>query len=555
MGLVALLPGRSGPLGAGGGGATLAWQGGYRADVPLAALQHPAGWGERGGGARRGSPSPPVGPLARFPGGCRGIARGYLPRPPLRLAVRAARPPLQRALPGLFCSPGRRARPGGLAAGGSVPAVTPAHLPRWRPGGGGGLGRSVSRPPSGAWLGGPRGAGGGESLCLGSSLCLPCAGTKAGFIGVVQPMEGVASILLRFVSAHCRPDAVCGVPLRAGAGLQACRGHCGSGWVAVWGRVAHGPSGAPPRAPRSSRKGGVVLGWPGEGGGGQGRGFLCRPPAFRGLGGGRGGGRASSGLPVVIPRSPDAFRRQLRGGWLEGLSPGCPYDRRRRAARPSMLRSCPGLAGVLGRRARPGGLAAGGSVPAGTPAHTRGGGGRGREGWAPVLGAGARRGGIPGRWSAHPSRPPSGRWAPGCRLDLRPQSPSPPRRHRLIAWHWWGVEGGRLAPGAAVRVSGQRSVICRSAGLLCRARPRAPRRWRTPTACAPVSSAVPSTGGDTCPPAARTAGGVGGGARVCCLGSGARLAACRAIAAGRGCYLRLRLRGGWGCGGGGFLGR
>ena len=127
----------------------------------------------------------------------------------------------------------------------------------------------MCRPPSGVVAGGPRGAGGGGSLCLGPSLCFPWAGTKAAFIGAAQSMEGVVAMLLRFVSARRRPDAVRGVPLPAGAGLQACRGHRGCGRVTVGGRAAHGPSGAPPRVLRPSRGGGGGGGglpWPGGGG-------------------------------------------------------------------------------------------------------------------------------------------------------------------------------------------------------------------------------------------------------------------------------------------------
>ena len=54
----------------------------------------------------------------------------------------------------------------------------------------------MCRPPRRRGRGAP---GGGGSLYLGPSLCLPWAGTKAGVIGVAQFMEGVASILLGFV--------------------------------------------------------------------------------------------------------------------------------------------------------------------------------------------------------------------------------------------------------------------------------------------------------------------------------------------------------------------
>ena len=77
-------------------------------------------------------------------------------------------PPCGRA-----CASGAVRRRGGLVWGGSLCAA----------------------PPEGV-AGGPQGAGG-----CSPSLCLPCAGIKAAVIGVPQFMEGVASILLRFVSA------------------------------------------------------------------------------------------------------------------------------------------------------------------------------------------------------------------------------------------------------------------------------------------------------------------------------------------------------------------
>ena len=126
------------------------------------------------------------------------------------------------------------------------------------------------------------------------------------------------------------------------------------------------------------------------------------------------------------------------------------------------------------------------------PCAVRVAGGGGGGGWTPVLGVGARRGGTPGRWPAPPSRPPSGHWAPGCHLGLRPQSPCSPRRRRLVARHWWGV---RRAMRVAARVSDEWSVAHAH-----RSRARGFRGFR-----------------DVCPPAARTAGGAGGGA----LGVGA----------------------------------
>ena len=233
----------------------------------------------------------------------------------------------------------------------------------WRSGaagmGGGRLCAALSQSPG--W--GAPGAGNRGSLCLSPSLCLPWPGTNAGFIGVAQCMEGVLSILLRFVSVRCRSDAVCGVPLCAGAGLQACRGHCRSGWVTVRRRAACGPS-ARVQGP-SSGKGAST----GPAGGVQGQPPLGRPPAFSGVGGGEGrvgGGRQSSPSP---PFGPLVHFPGGCGGWLEGPGPDSPYGRRCCAARPPLQRARPGLFGVSGCSARPGGFAAGWSVSAVTPSH------------------------------------------------------------------------------------------------------------------------------------------------------------------------------------------
>ena len=65
-------------------------------------------------------------------------------------------------------------------------------------------------------VGGSRRAGGGGLLCLSPSLCLPRTGTNAGCVGVALSMEGVVSILLRFVFARSRLGAVCRVILCTG---------------------------------------------------------------------------------------------------------------------------------------------------------------------------------------------------------------------------------------------------------------------------------------------------------------------------------------------------
>ena len=155
------------------------------------------------------------------PAAAGGWLEGPGPAPPPTADSMAPRvPPMPRARHGLFGIPRRRARPGCPPVGQS-------------PGGGGG---AVSVPPSfrGA-VGRPRGAGGGGSPYLGPPPCLPRGGTKAGLLGVAQSMEGVAPVLHRLASACRRPDAVRGVPLRAGARLLACRNYCGSGRAADWG--------------------------------------------------------------------------------------------------------------------------------------------------------------------------------------------------------------------------------------------------------------------------------------------------------------------------------
>ena len=63
---------------------------------------------------------------------------------------------------------------------------------------GGGGGDLCAAPP---WRCGRGVSRGGGSFYHGPFLCLPLAGTKAGVIGVAQFMEGVVSILFRFVSA------------------------------------------------------------------------------------------------------------------------------------------------------------------------------------------------------------------------------------------------------------------------------------------------------------------------------------------------------------------
>ena len=157
----------------------------------------------------------------------------------------------------------------------------------------------------------------------------------------------------------------------------------------------------------------------------------------------------------------------------------------------------------------------------------RGGWGTGTGGWAPALGVGARRGSTPGCWPALPSRPPSGARPTGRRAVVWAfaHGPPAPRVAAAASCGTGGGGGGARALGATARVSGQRSVGRGSVGLLCRARPHALRRWRTPTARVSAASALSSIGGDGCPPYALLRGGWGGGGVGGAQGRGAR--ACR----------------------------
>ena len=113
----------------------------------------------------------------------------------------------------------------------------------------------MRRPSSRARPGSPgeREAGGCCALvCLSA---LPRASIKAGRSVVALPPT-----LHRLAFACRRPDAVRGAPLRAGAGLLACRRYFGSGRAADWGHAAYSSaycgSGAPSWVPRPSRGGG-----------------------------------------------------------------------------------------------------------------------------------------------------------------------------------------------------------------------------------------------------------------------------------------------------------
>ena len=208
---------------------------------------------------------------------------------------------------------------------------------------GGGGGRPARRPPQ--WCG-RGGQWGGGSPYLGSSLCLPWAGNKAGVFGVALAMEGVAPIPLGFLLACCaqgrsvwRPCALARVCLSiavpAGAG--------------GWGRGG-GPCCAPPpgrRGPSGGWGGPSPLPWGGWG---------ARGPVARGSLGGSGetGGGVAPWFSSSLPRGGAAFGPLPRPPLVAGA---CPPG----------VRVRPGSWGSPGRRARP---AAGGSA-------WRGGGGGG----------------------------------------------------------------------------------------------------------------------------------------------------------------------------------
>ena len=289
--------------------------------VPPRALQPSRGEGGHPPCAGRGrglAPPSPVSGISRAGGegvgGESGGGRVVVPRhpPPGGWTVAPGPGPpswpaaWRRASPPAACSAGAVWQPRApsavlLAAGGSV----------WRGGG-----WSVRRPSSGGWPGGPAGRGAGGSLCCAPSLRPPRAGTKAGHFVIAPPSK------LHWLTSAChRPGTAHRLPLRAGAGLRACCGYCGSGQAADWQRVSRqlrpylgvatlsGEGGGSPAAP--SRGGaGPPSPWP----------ALCCPWVR----GGEGEGGEGGGLPAVAPWSPGAAPRWLREGGLVDPAPGGP---------------------------------------------------------------------------------------------------------------------------------------------------------------------------------------------------------------------------------------
>ena len=108
-------------------------------------------------------------------------------------------------------------------------------------------------PPSlGGVAGGPRGGG----VALPRSVTLSRGGrhqSACHWRCSIHGGRGLHTVPARV--SVLTPDAVRGLPLRTSPGLPACRGHCGSGRVVVWGLVVYAPNGAPPRVPQPSRGG------------------------------------------------------------------------------------------------------------------------------------------------------------------------------------------------------------------------------------------------------------------------------------------------------------
>ena len=288
-----------------------------RVHLPVAAPVGTGGWG-RGGAWRTGSAA-------------------YPPRAPRSFGGRGDFPP---ALGGVeprrphgpsLASRGPEGGEWGERGGGVAPwfptslpwraslwplAQNPLHCRRIPPGGSvwraGGAGWSVRRPPSGAPPGGPAGQGVGRSPCCGLFLSPPRAGTKAGCFVCALP-----STLHWLTSEWCRPVAAHGVPLRAGAGLPACRGHCGSGTAADWRHAAYSSAGrdggAPPWVLQPSGGGVPPRAWRGGCG-------TVVPLAILWLSAGRG---KRGGWEWGPPRSPSPvpWRRSLAAA---GGRPGGP---------------------------------------------------------------------------------------------------------------------------------------------------------------------------------------------------------------------------------------
>ena len=297
----------------------------------------------------------------------------------------------------------------------------------------------------------------------------------------------------------------------------------------VWGRVAYGPNGAPLRVPRPPLEGGEG-GSPGPARGVKGRRPLGPPSASRGLKGGgsgeRGGGVAPWFLAAPV-RSPGPVPWRLLGVGLKVLAQARPHCRQGGAARPPLPLARPGLFGIPGHQARPGWppagqsggggggsvclppVAAGGwldGVGPGPPCGRwlRGvsrwregeGEGEGDGGLGPDSGGGRPVGGYPRPLARTPLLSPFGPPGVGSLCWPSPTTP-PPLSAPLPRPVAPAGGGGGGAAGAGGGSPGQRLVV---SGLRVSGAP----------VRASLAPAVSPTGGGTCLPVVRTAGGLGG---------------------------------------------
>ena len=530
-----------------------------------------------------------------------GAACGPPPGPP---SVAGASPPCVRIRPGSWGSPraGCGLPPAGQSGGSGGGGVA------WGPGGAGG--RSVSVRPSAlpgratkrASLAGLRSRGAWTPQCSGSlSPAAPGRGPCVvlvrwrGLARLSRPQQeqGAAGVGARGVQAQLRPPPGAaapsggggtslqpqggwrdGAPLvrrpEGGVGGRGEGGPCRGSPLPCPGGVARGPRPSPPSSPGNpplvytfSRGCQVAPGTRrglvgrrrvslARGGGGGGCQCAVSPGARPGGSEGWGGGEVS--LPRSVPPPTPGGHQGRSLGPRRCCIPGC---RRSAAAHGAPLSTGAELLvgsghcgsewaadpGHLGRSCAPCGC---GVPPLGAPAllgglrgrrlpgwplavRGPGGGGGGRGGGSPPLVpwrrplavAGGRPGGSRSRGAgchrggAHPSPAPLHplRARPLCRPSLGPPA--------LLAKG--GGESGRVL-GAAARVSGQGLAGCRAVGPPVRSLP------------------PPSPLLEVIPPPRRTVGGL-----AVALPSRSSPGP-----AGRGRHLRCRLRGGWGCCGGGF---
>ena len=216
---------------------------------------------------------------------------------------------------------------------------------RGGPGGGCGL---CAAPPE-AWPGGPEGQG----VAPPRSGPLPSLGGHQSGCHrrhSVHGGRGLHTVQLRVCVST--PRLVRGEPLCAGAGPLACRGHCRSTQVLVWGRVACRPGGVLPPGAAAPFFGGGGGGAPLALGGVVGRRPLGPPPVSRRLDGGGVGERKGGGGSAVVPRRPPSVPwprpSAAAGGWLVAPGPEPPHGQRCGAARPSLPRARSGLFGSPG---------------------------------------------------------------------------------------------------------------------------------------------------------------------------------------------------------------